>query len=1144
MYETLISNLPDEDIKSRLSVCLEIVREFAAKQNGSERNLPGVTQEGGTAPDTPPTPEQWTASPLYQLAGRIAAGDIQPRQALDEIPPGELKDDFLIIIEALEPLIQYDPKAAFYYCWLLYYRIAHMDFPNRSTVGYYLGRISTETLCGMPETIDILEELAEEAGVEIDEKNMSYHFMEIELNSSRGLLLQLSNRFEEALDAYNRAMVRIEGGYNQSRKALCLGSTGEVYVKLYRYEDAVSSFKKAITIMKGLGEWSMVAHYHNKIGNVLLDSGSTVEALAHFNNSYALIKDSGDLLSLSYVIDRVGVAYRHLKQLDKAKELFLEAIKLAREINDFKNIAASLFNLGNVEQESGNLSEALNLYQQALETQAGKDKPFLASCLTNQGAIYIGLNQYELAKKKWEEALAIHREIDNRTQIAVNLMHLARLKKRDGDKDGAVAQVEEALGILRKTGDKRQLANGLNLLGDLYQDKKDVKASESAIRESLEIGRALGDRFHEAYTLSHLADNLYEQGKHPQALELWKRSISLSGGHVSLQRIYVLIRLARYYAIVDQNPKQAVQYLKEAIDIIETIRGRITSTGQRLSFFRDFPNFYDDIVALFMRLGYFAQAFHYCERMKTRTLAEMFIQKESLPDNIPAELESQYISLSKQLKHSLETTEEIDFASQSQISSQMDRVVEEIRKYDPAFNQIDESTVISLDTLKETLSPHSILIEFAVLDSGTVVFITPGKSVVHPPTGGIVPGARAGESLLPVIDTWIAELDTYILTLPQVTSSMLNKLVIHDDNSWLRSTMRFGRDRSNERLYAGLMSLDHALSRVHDDLMAPIIQRLENFTGIEEVVIVPHRTLHLLPLHAAWQGKTDPLTKDPAGRNYFFDRYPVIYAPSASILHLVQKRRLPGDKTFLLVDDPTGDLPVSSSEMKSIREHFSPGQVTQLIGADAVCSSVISQAKDKTYVHFSCHGVYNWLEPLQSGLYLADEPLTLARIFEQFYLDRGGVVVLSGCETGVTGFVEGMDEYIGIAAGFLNSNANTVISSLWAVDAISTALLMNCMYQVHLREKMSLPNALNFAQKWLRDVTCETLAKMANQSLDKGLKRGQNHGTGNIEFPLSKQLADIILEDYGSDPFIQPFAHPYFWAGFIIVCPGTESYLS
>jgi CHAT domain-containing protein len=75
------------------------------------------------------------------------------------------------------------------------------------------------------------------------------------------------------------------------------------------------------------------------------------------------------------------------------------------------------------------------------------------------------------------------------------------------------------------------------------------------------------------------------------------------------------------------------------------------------------------------------------------------------------------------------------------------------------------------------------------------------------------------------------------------------------------------------------------------------------------------------------------------------------------------------------------------------------------------------------------------------------------------------LVTLSACETGITDVVKGSaDEFVGLPAGLMLAGVPCVVSSLWSVPDISTAILMRRFYFNHVVERMDIPLALQDAQ--------------------------------------------------------------------------------
>ncbi len=175
-------------------------------------------------------------------------------------------------------------------------------------------------------------------------------------------------------------------------------------------------------------------------------------------------------------------------------------------------------------------------------------------------------------------------------------------------------------------------------------------------------------------------------------------------------------------------------------------------------------------------------------------------------------------------------------------------------------------------------------------------------------------------------------------------------------------------------------------------------------------------------------------------------------------------------------------------------------------------------------MHFSCHGNYDWDDPTSSGILLTDTMLTLADLQQgNIDLSYAQLITLSACETGISDVLQGSpEEYVGLPAGFLVSGVPCVVSSLWAVDDLSTTILMGRFYQNHLHKGMNFAAALREAQFWMRYATVKELrlARRWEQIYQKSRQ-------------TNVAAAEAWLY-YRDQPELQPFAHPYYWAAFTV----------
>ncbi|MEH2446710.1 MAG: CHAT domain-containing protein [Nostoc sp.] len=323
----------------------------------------------------------------------------------------------------------------------------------------------------------------------------------------------------------------------------------------------------------------------------------------------------------------------------------------------------------------------------------------------------------------------------------------------------------------------------------------------------------------------------------------------------------------------------------------------------------------------------------------------------------------------------------------------------------------------------------------------------------------------------------------------------------------------------------------------------------------QKLILIPHRYLHLLSFHAIPLSANDSSTPE-----YLFDKFPggVSYAPSCQLLKFTQFKakklnnlQLNQQSHLFAIQNPTNDLDFTDIEVEIIAANFQPHQILKHHQATktALTAQLTNQnLANSQWLHFSCHGYFNFGLPLKSGLQLADaviseipaysnssrylrvddeklidldKCLTLEDIF-QFDLNNCRLVCLSACETGFIDFKNYSDEYIGLASGFIRAGAANIISSLWGVSDFHTALLMIKFYELLPNYQYNMPLALNHTQQWLRQANQTQIIDWL-QGLDK------------MELVKKQQFIDYLDKQY--KPEQQPFKKPEFWAAFCAISP-------
>jgi CHAT domain-containing protein len=333
------------------------------------------------------------------------------------------------------------------------------------------------------------------------------------------------------------------------------------------------------------------------------------------------------------------------------------------------------------------------------------------------------------------------------------------------------------------------------------------------------------------------------------------------------------------------------------------------------------------------------------------------------------------------------------------------------------------------------------------------------------------------------------------------------------------------------------------IERLSRQRLEPLREQLK---GVRHLLVLPSPPLRGIPLEVLVESA-------PAGA----PRYTVSAAPSGTFFaHLQERRRKarPGRARLLALGDPAfaaaeeksapvrrrdglHPLPGTRREVEALAGLF--GEADTLLGADASEARLDALAnegllKGYRYVHIATHGLASAERPLESYLSLADQNLpdplrqvlsgrpahtgrlTARHILDAWRLDTD-LVVLSACQSGL-GRYEAGEGYVGFAQALFLAGARSLVLSQWSVDDEATALLMVRFYQNLLGKRAGLKGPLPKAQAlaeakgWLRNLSPKE-AKTAVASLPRGSLKAPGKAPGGA----------------------RPYAHPYYWAGFILV---------
>lgn len=362
---------------------------------------------------------------------------------------------------------------------------------------------------------------------------------------------------------------------------------------------------------------------------------------------------------------------------------------------------------------------------------------------------------------------------------------------------------------------------------------------------------------------------------------------------------------------------------------------------------------------------------------------------------------------------------------------------QQLRQLDPPATPLTENNSPKLAAMQQLIDrPTTAILSFYITPEKTHIFVLQqNQTTCH----------TCAESGTKKLDSWIRE--------------NWSSTYLHQKSKWKTQINAF-------------------LSQLAEKLqLSALINR--HLSGIEELIVIPHLSLHQIPFAALPIGNSQ----------YLGDKFLIRYIPSCQILESCQKRPVVNNPTYGIVENAAEDLPYSTFEGEKIARLYNIADSQRLVGRHRATVNNYRQLHQQVNIlHFSGHGFFRSDRPLESRLELADGSITLGQLFNSNWrMPNLEEVFLSCCETGF-GSAPITDEIRTLSTGFLCAGARRVVNTLWAVDDLPMAMF-SIFYHQYRHQGYSCTAAVRQGQIDLRNLTGKALRNTYKPDIDSTLRR-------------------------------------------------------
>jgi CHAT domain-containing protein len=865
---------------------------------------------------------------------------------------------------------------------------------------------------------------------------------------------------------------------------------GEGLTRRHEYQRALALYQIALGIAEKRESKPAAASILSKRGLTLWQMGDYTQALGSYHRSMALLEELGDRLGIVRTLYNLGLVHTSQGNYDLALEYNRKYLAVAEALHDKRMIAQAMPSMGIAYSAQGDYIRAMEYYQKALALfQELGDQGGVVAALQDIAGIYGAQNNNGLALEYYQRSLAMteaaFRGIPTDPAMPANrfaagaLLDMGTIYSKEGDYTKALEFSLRSLEMARALKNPAMIASALSNSGQAYSMQGNYAKALEFFQEALRLGEENGDKVAVAQLLATIGGAHFSLGNYADAIKFEERSTELASKLGNPETLWYSRMIAgRAYQSLGK-PTQARQALDEAITTIEGMRTHVAGPElAQQTFFEDKVGPYHAMTELLVSQNDAAEAFQYLERSKARVLLDV--------------LQRGKVDITKDMTVQ---ERERERALNNELVSLNTRV-----SHDSQGTQTEGRLMAELKTRleKTRLEYESFQTDLYIAHPQLKIQRGKAQPIRLEEAARLLPDATAALEFMVTGDR------TYLFVLTK--SSENNRVDLKPYPLALTFAQIAERaERFREQLALGDLDFQASARELYDLLLKPAQDQLQGKTTL---IIVPDSVLWNLPFQAL----------QSAPNHYVLEDHALFYAPSLTVLREMTKARSlqarksqhePALLAFgnpsiskqtteglrrISLDEKLEPLPEAEKQVMALGQLYGPSQSKVYTGFEAREDRAKKESGGYRIVQFATHGVLNDRNPMYSHLVLSqtqndnkEDGLLEAR--EMLSLDlHADLVVLSACETGL-GRIGAGEGIIGMSWALFVAGSPATIVSQWKVESASTTELMLAFHR----------NLKSGGQM--------TKAKALQQAAMKLLRDGK-------------------------------YAHPFYWAGFVVVGNG------
>lgn len=297
-----------------------------------------------------------------------------------------------------------------------------------------------------------------------------------------GIVQSDQGNYDKAIAFYLRAIEIFEEIPYPVGAASTYNNIGNIYKRKAEYAKALDNYIEGLSVFEQIGDTARLIYAYSNIGAVLSDVELYDKSLAYNEHSLQLSLLLKDSISICDGLINIGMIEHDLGLIDAAEVRFIEALLIAKEIQDLHILHLCYYNVSQINTAKNEVEEALINSKKGLAFAIELNNPALSSgSMVQCGSNFIALGILDSATYYLTESITLAEQSQAQETLILSYKWMAELQEKLNKPKESLYWFKKYQTIQEEATGNRQRRVSAGLEIEYESEKKDLELSEKAL---------------------------------------------------------------------------------------------------------------------------------------------------------------------------------------------------------------------------------------------------------------------------------------------------------------------------------------------------------------------------------------------------------------------------------------------------------------------------------------------------------------------------------------------------------------------------------------------------------------------------------------------------------------------------------------